>query len=179
MMPIEYWTVWKLGQTLLLAIMLGVASPAFAAVTYVWEDDLGVIYLAEDAATIPKRYRERVREITLSDTPSPHEDQTSAAPQPRSQTGTRTEDVDLQGHNRQWWRETVQEWRERKTAAEYDLERAQERFRRLWNDNSPLGDAREQVQRYEEDVREATRVLNEVLPEQARKAGAPPGWLRD
>ena len=55
--PIEYCTMWKLGQALLLVIMLGVASPAFAAVAYVWEDDLGVIHLADDAATIPKGSR--------------------------------------------------------------------------------------------------------------------------
>lgn len=30
-----------------------------------------------------------------------------------------------------------------------------------------------------EQIREAERMLNEVLPEEARKAGAPPGWLRE
>lgn len=40
------------------------------------------------------------------------------------------------------------------------------------------GAARVEMDRAKADMDEADRMLNDVIPEEARKAGAPPGWLR-
>ncbi len=36
----------------------------------------------------------------------------------------------------------------------------------------------QEIEKYKQEIREAQEMLETVLPDEARKAGAPPGWLR-
>ncbi|MEW6682662.1 MAG: DUF4124 domain-containing protein [Nitrospirota bacterium] len=161
------------------SIAIGPAVPAFAVVFYEWTDDAGVIHLTDDVSKVPSRYRERVQEVTVPDGPPSGEEQASTAPQPPRQLSAPTEDVDFEGHDRQWWRQRLQEWRGRKATAEQNLAKARDRYNRLYFNHSSVADVRREIERYEAEILEATRMLDEVLPEGARKAGAPPGWLRE
>lgn len=94
------------------------------------------------------------------------------------------EEVDEQGHDRQWWMDRIQEWKKRRGEAQQQLDRATEEIQGL-----PLfppvpereqrrAALREEIQTAKEQIQEADRMLNEQIPEEARKAGAPPGWFR-
>ena len=98
---------------------------------------------------------------------------------------TPREDVDFDGHNREWWQARVSEWKRKKTRAKQRLANASERLNTV-----PLTlpflarekkerEIRQKIQAYKAKAQEAEQMLNEVLPEKARKAGAPPGWLRE
>jgi len=52
--------------------------------------------------------------------------------------------------------------------SQYDLTRTQDES----------GSARVRMDQAQADINEANRQMNDVLPEEARKAGAPPGWVR-
>lgn len=166
-------------RALVFSIAIGPVFPAFAVVYYEWTDDAGVVHLTDDPAKIPARYREHVREVALPDTQGSREDQTSSTPQPPSPSLAPTEDADFQGHNRQWWQQRLQDWRGRKANSEQNLAEVRDRFNRLYFNNAFLGDVRQEIERYEKEIREADRMLNDIIPEEARKAGAPPGWLRE
>ena len=114
--------------------------------------------------------------VTARPTPEPE-----AAPEYRDATG-RTE---------QEWRERAASTRERAEKAEADVTAAQNEVRRLendfyaWSDGNyrervirPAWDqAREKLKALESAAAEARQAVDE-LEEEARKAGAPPGWLR-
>jgi len=103
--------------------------------------------------------------------------------------------VDDNGHDEAWWHKRVNEWKKKKADAQARFDRAQSD----WNKynglvtTSPAGVSQYDQLRFE-DIRgasrvdmdeaqgqldEASRMLNEVIPDEARKAGAPPGWVRD
>ncbi len=90
-------------------------------------------------------------------------------------------DVDLEGNGPDYWREralearaNVAEARERSTAAETAYRSMRQRRR-------PRGAARATIEaEYEEARVELAKAEQELmaLDEEARRAGAPPGWLR-
>jgi len=96
-----------------------------------------------------------------------------------------SEAVDARGHNEEWWRARIKEWRDRKADAEARLADAEERLghERFLNQGTAqmknIQDITAEVEAYEKQVREADNMLMDVLPDEARRAQAPPGWLRD
>ena len=45
--------------------------------------------------------------------------------------------------------------------------------------DAELGRTIAEIGQAERDIAEATRLIEDVIPDEARKAGVPPGWLRD
>lgn len=92
------------------------------------------------------------------------------------------EEVDSHGNDRKWWRERVQGWENKKAEANSKLTQAREELAKSQLPNY-IGiqkrlELNEQIEQYQNELREAEEMLNVTLPEEARKAGAPPGWLR-
>lgn len=166
----------------LFTILLQPGSPARAQV-YQWEDEQGMLNLTDNLEKVPEKYRDRATEIILpKDEGRPGENAPSPPGGPKE---TIKEQADLQGRSREWWQGRAREWREKKSRAAQELALAKERLNTI-----PMSlpfPAREREKQeilremgtYEGQVREAERILNEVLPEEARKAGAPPGWVRE
>ena len=94
-------------------------------------------------------------------------------------------DVDDQGHDREWWQKRVQEWERKKVGAQQQLARAQEEIKAIplippTPERTQKREAlRLEIQTSQAQIEEAEQMLNEKLPEEARKAGTPPGWLRE
>ena len=108
---------------------------------------------------------------------------------------TATEPTDDNGHTESWWKSRAKNWQEKKVDAEERYKQAEGDWAKYSGqlagvDPSSVsqydlirfqdlrGSARVEMDRARADLDEANRMLNEVLPEEARKAGAPPGWLR-
>jgi len=112
------------------------------------------------------------------------------APEPKV-----AEPVDLNGHSKAWWQKRVKEWTDKRKEA---LER-QKKADEEWNNYDGIlstmkpgtytdfdikryedwrGAARTESDKAESDVSAADKMLNVTIPEEARKADAPPGWLR-
>ena len=105
------------------------------------------------------------------------------------------EGKDMNGNNRDWWLEKVEFWKKKLADAQKRYDRASVE----WNKYNGIitnpavkidtdfsiqqftdlrGAARVDMDQATAELEEAKRMLEEVLPEEARKAGAPPGWLR-
>jgi hypothetical protein len=98
------------------------------------------------------------------------------------------------GHTQLWWKTHVKEWEEKLEDAQIRHTRAQEDWNKyngllntLGTGVSPYqvtqyqdlrGAARVEMDRAQADMDEAKKMLDEVIPDEARKAGAPPGWAR-
>ncbi len=103
--------------------------------------------------------------------------------------------TDNYGHNRFWWKARINNWKKKyRKAAEKYKEASDDwsRYNGLLTTVSPTSISDYQVTEYQ-DMRGAARVrmddaqkemdkaqnmINNVIPDEARKDGAPPGWVR-
>jgi hypothetical protein len=185
------------GRWLLLSLVLVLAPPAGAAGVYQWTDADGASHFTDDPSTIPQRFRGTVRQLRPPDAPSepknrpsedpefepPAESQLEPVAEPDGPPPAPSEPVDARGNTREWWRERIQEWQKKKADAQAKLADAQTRLARERFLNTGGYDREreisEEISRYEKQVREAETMLTEGLADEARKAQAPPGWLRE
>ncbi len=87
----------------------------------------------------------------------------------------------LQG--KAYWQARIAQWQQRKAAAEAELEVVDAQILRTRTLTPPgfhqtLAELMERRKALEETIRHAEDMLTNVIPEEARKAGVPPGWLR-
>jgi hypothetical protein len=191
-----------------LAILLAFAPGAVAAGIYQWTDADGAIHFTDDPGKIPAKFRDTAQQLRPPDEPSEPTSRPSAdierespgpeserepAPAPKPEPTAEEEPVsaapsealDARGRNEEWWRQRVKEWRDKKADAEERLADAQERLGQERFLNATTGnmqriqDISAEVEMYESQIREADNMLTDVLPDEARRAQAPPGWLRD
>lgn len=162
------------------ALLLG-PSPAGAAL-YRWIDDAGNENFTNDPGRVPDRFRER---STLVDA-SPG--QVNVGEQPVSATGSSASPEalrDRDGRGETWWRRRAEKLRAelRTLEDEYDLVLLEERSL----DAGPAGGGRgtkarsfaRKKAKLEQKITHARRRLESELPDEARRAGALPGWLRE
>jgi hypothetical protein len=133
-------------------------------------------------------------------TPPPSRTPPSRTPpsSPRDEARPPSEPVDNNGHTEAWWKKKVVDWTKKKEDAEQRYQKAQEDWNKYNGLLSTLpatpggglsqydlirfqdlrGASRIDMDKAEADLNEANSALNSALPEEARKANAPPGWLR-
>ncbi len=93
--------------------------------------------------------------------------------------------LDHNGHNKAWWVNQIRIWKEKREDALNTLLQAEEAFKMTRFKNYSAAQKRmernqlrEEIQAHTEALRKAEAMLHITLPEQARKAGVPSGWLR-
>lgn len=183
------------GLTLFLLVAL-VPDAMAAGVVFQWTDADGGIHFTDDPGKIPKDFRDTAQEIRRPDEPK---DPPSANPESESQPETQkkpasksarpsispSEAVDSHGHNREWWQQRIQNWQAKKADAQAKLADAQDRLGRERFLGSTPGQTKriqeisDEISTYEEQIRKADNMLTVGLPDEAREAHAPPGWLRE
>jgi len=130
--------------------------------------------------------------------PSPPAGTASSGPEPKAPPTADTPETaeagltDLQGHGKSYWKERASGARDRVEQAQRDLDEAEARVSRdendfySWDDGQyrdnvikPEWDrAKEAVERSRKELGDAKAAL-ENLEDEARKAGALPGWIRE
>lgn len=123
---------------------------------------------------------------------------TKPAPKPAAKPAapaTSPEPTDDNGHTESWWKTRIKKTQEMKAEAEARHKEAEDNWNRYngqlaGTDPSAIsqydlirfqdlrGAARVEMDKATVEIEEADRMLNDVIPEEARKAGAPRGWLR-
>lgn len=164
---------------LILLLLLTPSGPsAMAGEIFRWLDEDGTLHFTNVPSRIPPAYREDAEVQPLPDLSMirPIAPFVSIPP---------SANVDLNGHDERWWKERIQEWRSRKSEMFIYLTEAEKALGRLRFENKAvfLKEAEtnrllREIEAMKQEIREAEEALQTALPEAARKAGAPPGWLR-
>ncbi|TAK01565.1 MAG: DUF4124 domain-containing protein [Candidatus Manganitrophaceae bacterium] len=165
---------------ILTMLLLTQAEPsAWSGEIFRWLDQDGTPHFTDNPSKIPPAYRNRAEVLSIPDQPTQEEpiaplDSFDLLPQ-----------TDSEGRDEPWWREQIQTWRSRKEEAALKLSEAEEKLGRLQFDQeapsyrtAETNRLRQEVEKYKQEVRQAQEMLEIVLPDEARKAGVPPGWLR-
>jgi hypothetical protein len=153
---------------------------------YEWTDDKGVPHITDGLGKVPERYRSKARKVE-----SPTKQEAEPERQLRERSGSLDAGTgEADAAERAEWQRRVREWKQRLANAEQqygELTRNKDDLFRKWG--SPAlapPETRlkaEEIDQQMKDVREemdnARAMIETVIPEEARKAGVPPGWLRE
>jgi hypothetical protein len=153
---------------------------------YEWTDDSGVVHITDGLGKVPKKYREKARKLE-----EPKAEEEVGGGQPREATAPAGESGDSGDQNaKHEWQKRMQNAKKRLAAAKlHYLMLKQQREMLLAKYGSPVyapAADRIDAERIEDQMKEAQKEIDDarnevevVIPEEARKAGVPPGWLRD
>jgi hypothetical protein len=192
---------------LLIAAMLLVSAPAvFAQATgqagsqeekkpeenksylYEWTDGKGVVHITDGLGKVPQKFRAGARRRESSPAGGAAEERSGQ--QGISEPAGPSEQEEIEADQKA-------EWQQRMNMAKQKLAGAEKRHRDLgqkraalqgsWGipANAPaavrveIDQLDQEMQRVQREIDEARNEVAVVIPEAARKAGVPPGWLRE
>ncbi len=153
---------------------------------YQWVDDNGTVHIADSPARIPEQYRSRATRTRVGTTPQQEPNQPpipQAVPsQPRSEPPAE--------NGKALWQGRIREWKKKLADAESRYQNLQQQRNDLfaaWGSPAvaPLANRQQadqidqQMQQVQQEIEKARNMIDVVIPEEARKAGVPPGWLRE
>jgi hypothetical protein len=161
-------------------------TPVFSqAAVYQWTDDQGNIGFTDDPDSIPEKYRQNAERMDGKTVPK--KPKTNIAPAiPPSTASNGDIHLDDNGRDEQWWRTRMQDLRNRKN----ELLGEKEKLAAGTNSLGKLGlgsleanqqakDTEKQLQQLDSQIKAIEQELTVSIPEEARMANAPPGWLRE
>jgi hypothetical protein len=170
--------------SVLAVCFLLLSAAAVRADFYRWEDKDGHEFFTNDPKQIPQEYRGRAtvikpdeRRVSVAEKPLPAGGRAAAAPDHR----------DKYGHGEGYWHKKAADLRSklRKQQDEYDLvlkqigEQNQKPKKVTAKKKTSATSLEKKKQKLETDIAHTRRMLEVDLPEEARRADAYPGWLRE
>ncbi|MGC2423401.1 MAG: hypothetical protein WA666_03490 [Nitrospirota bacterium] len=158
--------------------------------------------VASDEVTVQKNFPPPGKETAGQNAPSGGSEHLIPTPTP-GPAPSYSETTDDNGHDQYWWKRRVEEWNKKYDDAATKYKEANDD----WNRYNGLllgigggagasqanpsvsnyqvtqyqdlrGSARVRMDEAQSQMDEADNMLHQVIPEEARKAGAPPGWVR-
>jgi len=170
-------------------------SPAVnptAAATYQWTTPDGSIGLTDDPGRIPDQYRSTAKPYGGVEASPPQPPATAPPTKPHSSVATTTPavssdaNVDQNGHDQAWWQARVQALNDQRTDLTKQRSEIEQKFNQLHyfgretiEELALQQKLRQQLDDLTSEINAINQQLTSSLPDEARRAGAPPGWLRN
>lgn len=155
---------------------------------YEWTDEKGAAHITDTLGNVPEKYRSRARRVEV---PKKKEQPGALPAQPEISTTPQEQGAPIDDEERKAeWRRKIGAWKDRLAEDEkryQELEEERNALIRRWGVLSYAPpDTKVRVEKIDEEMQaaqkqidEARQMINVVIPEEARKAGVPPGWLRE
>jgi uncharacterized protein YukE len=154
---------------------------------YQWTDKKGIAHITDDLDKVPKAYREKATKLKQPE--KEDDDQGQEAQQPSVYpSGAQSEVADAA--SKAVWQQRMKDARQRLASAErryQELEKQRDELLRIWGgpasgrlaDRTEVDKVEQQMKDVQKEMDDARNDINVVIPEDARKAEIPPGWLRE
>ena len=156
---------------------------------YEWTDTKGGVHITDDLGEVPERYRPKSRKIEI-----PRGEEVGTGPQAQdagSSSGGPTDEEEAA--SKAAWQQRIQDWKERLADAQqryHDLDQKRQEALAKWGGPAAAAsghlEGRAEADLIAQDMKdvqveidEAKNMIENVIPEEARRAGIPPGWLRE
>lgn len=157
---------------------------------YEWKDDQGVPHVTNSLQNVPPQHRSTVN---VKEFPSAPEGQGTAAPEAATAPlrGREESTADRDEQLRRVWQQRMRQARQKVTVYEEQLRGKEQELQKLkdaWGDglygytdtvSAQIKQLEDQIQTLKERLASARKAVDEDLQEEARKAGVPPGYLRE
>jgi hypothetical protein len=153
---------------------------------YQWVDEKGAAHVTDNLGKVPKKYRGKVQMLEQAPTesePASAQPQVTAPPQ-------RVDESRNEEYAKMEWQQRMKDARVRLADAErryQDLDQKRTEALGKWGGvasgqlEGRLEAERiaEQMKQVQLEINDARNQIENVIPDEARKAGIPPGWLRE
>jgi len=162
------------------------------ATFYQWTTPDGEIGLTDDPGRIPPKYRATAKPyVSPGETPVSTVQPTAKSAQtqrsaPATGPAESTPLLDHNGHDRAWWQARVHELKaqraelvDQRKQVEKKSNEIQYFGRQTYGELNEVQKLRDQINDIGDQIKVIDQQLAHDLPNEARQAGAPPGWLRD
>ena len=168
---------------LLTALVLTPVGHVLAGV-FSYTDAAGNVHFVDSEEKIPPEYRARKKNVKLPARPAPAaadplDVEPESAPDAEEPAQTKVE-RDRDGHDEQWWRRRKEKLESRKRRIEAELAKLEDAAPinvRGFYTRKALYERGQKKERLKKELAEVEAQVA-ALREEARRAGAPPGWLR-
>ena len=155
---------------------------------YQWTDEKGGVHIADSLDKVPKGYRDKAVKLNQPNKEDADQGQQVQQQKSGSPSGTNAEAADAAV--KAVWQQRMRDARQRladsKKRYEELVQRRDEQLRSWGGPASGQLEGRVEAEEIEQEMKEvqkeidgARNDIDVVIPEQARKAGVPPGWLRE
>jgi len=154
---------------------------------YQWTDDRGIVHIADGLGKVPKQYREKA--IKLKQPKKEDSDQGQQVEQESTYpSGAESEAADAAV--KRAWQRRMREANQRLDAAEkryHELDQRRNELLRSWGgpasgrlvDTTEVEKIDQEMKDVQRDIDDSRNDVDVVIPEESRKEGIPPGWLRE
>jgi hypothetical protein len=154
---------------------------------YEWTDTKGGVHITDDLGDVPERYREKARKIEI---PRGKEIGPEQKTQGETESPSGAAAEEREAASKAAWQERLRQWKKRLADARKrysDLDQQRTEALGQWRGaSSGHLEGRVEAERItremegvQREIDEARDMVETVIPEEARRAGIPPGWLRE
>jgi hypothetical protein len=159
---------------------------------YQWKDDQGVVNVTDNLDKVPPKYRSRATQLLQpgAGTEEQRREDTRKGEQPQNLDAGTSQDRDEIGKTQ--WQQRMQDARRRLTVAEDQYSQIERHRNELMSRTGSSGAAlptQEMIDEMNEldgdlarariEVDKARNEVEVTIPDEARREGIPPGWLRE
>jgi hypothetical protein len=155
---------------------------------YTWTDDNGGVHITDGLGNVPEQYRPKARKI--EDSRKGEAGQGQQTQNVMGGTAGSESEEETEESRKAEWQDSIREWKTRLYQAEKRYrELDQQRTELLMSSGGPAygpienkvkaEQVAQEMTEVQKQIDEARNMLDVVIPEDARKAGVPPGWLRE
>ncbi len=152
---------------------------------YQWTDDKGVAHITDELGKVPKKYRDKALQLE-----SPAEGGAAQGRTERAAPSDYTREEQREAAQKAYWQQRMKEAKQRLADAEQryrELEQKRNDLLGRWGgvasgrlqEREEAERIRQEMQQVQHEIDEARNQVEVVIPDEARKAGAEPGWLRE
>jgi len=155
---------------------------------YQWTDGKGVVHITDDLNKIPTSYRSNARR--LESTPGGEAVQSQPSQEGVNAPFGDSEEHELQADQKEAWQKRLSMEKKKLADAEqryHELENRRNLLLQSWGgvasgrieDRVEADRIDQEMQKVQQEINDARNQIEVVIPNEARKAGVPPGWLRE
>jgi len=164
-----------------------VNETASTSILYQWTDDKGNVHVTDNLGNVPERYRSKARKLEKA---TGNEGYSEQKMQEVSGSSASQVQEGMDDEKKTEWQQRMKEARQRLADAEKryrELDQKRNELLGAWggvasgrlDDRMQAQQLEQEMQQVQQEIEKAQNEVQNVIPEQARKAGVPPGWLRE
>jgi hypothetical protein len=153
---------------------------------YEWMDDNGMVHISDDPGDVPEQYRRQVRKRLEQ----PAKEETRGQEQVAPPSEPQPEEESDQEIRKDEWRQRIRDWKERLADAEKRYKAIEDERSKiimrlglsataLPGDRTRVIEIEGEMKTIQKEIDDDRNMIDVVIPDEARKAGIPPGWLRE
>ncbi len=152
---------------------------------YEWTDDKGNVHITDDSGEVPERYRAKTRTIEM-----PRGQEVSPSQEAGNASSEEGSAGEQEAASKAAWQQRLRDGKKKLADAQksyHELEQKRQESLGQWGGpasghlegRAEADRIAQEMEAVQKKIDEARDMVEKVIPEEARRAGIPPGWLRE